>query len=155
MDAELESAAGANAPRLTDSEADEVAVAAAPTTLVAVCGLHMRGYPLEKQMLGCGARFIREDETAAKYSLVKLPTTPAKPGLVKQQQGGEAILLEVWEMPLEAFGGFAAAIPAPLGIGKVELRDGTEVPGFVCEAYAAAGAEDVTALRTWRKVVPL
>lgn len=155
VDAELESAAEASAPRLAGSAADEVAVAAVPTTLVAVCGLHMRGYPLEKQMLSCGARFIREDETAAKYSLVKLPTTPAKPGLVKQQQGGAAILLEVWEMPLEAFGGFAAAIPAPLGIGKVELRDGTEVPGFVCEAYAAVGAEDVTALRTWRKVVPL
>ena len=38
------------------------AAAAQATTLVAVCGLHMRGYPLEKQMLGCGARFIREDE---------------------------------------------------------------------------------------------
>ncbi|KQX56886.1 allophanate hydrolase [Paenibacillus sp. Root444D2] len=155
VDAELESAAEVSTPCVAGSAAEEVAVAAAPTTLVAVCGLHMRGYPLEKQMLGCGARFIREDETAAKYSLVKLPTTPAKPGLVKQQQGGAAILLEVWEMPLEAFGGFAAAIPAPLGIGKVELRDGTEVPGFVCEAYAAAGAEDVTALRSWRKVVPL
>ncbi|MDR6555592.1 allophanate hydrolase [Paenibacillus qinlingensis] len=126
----------------------------APTTLVAVCGLHMRGYPLEKQMQGCGARFIREDESAAKYSLVKLPTSPAKPGMIKQQQGGAAILLEIWEMPLAAFGGFAAAIPAPLGIGKVELRDGTEVPGFVCEAYAAAGAEDITALRGWRNVVP-
>lgn len=128
---------------------------AAQMTLVAVCGLHMRGYPLEKQMQGCGARFIREDESAAKYSLVKLPTSPAKPGMIKQQQGGAAILLEIWEMPLEAFGSFAAAIPAPLGIGKVELRDGTEVPGFVCEAYAAAGAEDVTALRSWRNVVPL
>lgn len=127
----------------------------AQTTLVAVCGLHMRGYPLEKQMQGCGARFIREDESAAKYSLVKLPTSPAKPGMIKQQQGGAAILLEIWEMPLEAFGGFAAAIPAPLGIGKVELRDGTEVPGFVCEAYAAEGAEDVTALRGWRNVAPL
>lgn len=131
------------------------ASAAPATTLVAVCGLHMRGYPLERQMLGCGARFIREDETAAKYSLVKLPTTPAKPGLVKREQGGAAIALEVWEMPLAAFGGFAAAIPAPLGIGKVELRDGTEVPGFVCEAYAASGAEDVTELGGWRQVVPL
>lgn len=130
-------------------------VVAAQTTLVAVCGLHMRGYPLEKQMQGCGARFIREDESAAKYSLVKLPTSPAKPGMIKQQQGGAAIQLEIWEMPLEAFGSFAAAISAPLGIGKVELRDGTEVPGFVCEAYAAAGAEDVTALRSWRNVVPL
>ncbi|UKS25394.1 allophanate hydrolase [Paenibacillus sp. HWE-109] len=135
--------------------ARESAASERATTLVAVCGLHMRGYPLEKQMLGCGARFIREDETAAAYSLVKLPTTPAKPGLIKQQQGGSAIRLEIWEMPLEAFGGFAAAIPAPLGIGKVELRDGTEVPGFVCEAYAAAGAEDVTSLGGWRQVVPL
>ncbi|WP_063795634.1 allophanate hydrolase [Paenibacillus sp. Soil750] len=135
------------------SRADSAA--AAQTTLVAVCGLHMRGYPLEKQMQGCGARFIREDESAAKYSLVKLPTSPAKPGMIKQQQGGAAIQLEIWEMPLEAFGGFVAAIPAPLGIGKVELRDGTEVPGFVCEAYAAEDAEDVTALRSWRNVVPL
>ncbi|OPH59646.1 allophanate hydrolase [Paenibacillus ferrarius] len=141
---------GKGAPNVEASSASVPAV-----TLVAVCGLHMRGYPLEKQMLGCGARFIREDETAAKYSLVKLPTTPAKPGLIKRQQGGSAILLEVWEMPLEAFGGFAAAIPAPLGIGKVELRDGTEVPGFVCEAYAAVDAEDVTSLGGWRQVVPL
>ncbi|MDR6881160.1 allophanate hydrolase [Bacillus sp. 3255] len=145
----------ADASASAEAAAVACASAAPATTLVAVCGLHMRGYPLEWQMLGCGARFIREDETAAKYSLVKLPTTPAKPGLVKREQGGAAIALEVWEMPLDAFGGFAAAIPAPLGIGKVELRDGTEVPGFVCEAYAAAGAEDVTALGGWRQVVPL
>lgn len=153
--ARAEVAAGVSAEASSSASASAVSPAAAQTTLVAVCGLHMRGYPLEKQMQGCGARFIREDESAAKYSLVKLPTSPAKPGMIKQQQGGAAILLEIWEMPLEAFGGFAAAIPAPLGIGKVELRDGTEVPGFVCEAYAAEGAEDVTALRSWRNVVPL
>lgn len=151
--AKAQVAASADVSVNSSSGADSVA--AAQTTLVAVCGLHMRGYPLEKQMQGCGARFIREDESAAKYSLVKLPTSPAKPGMIKQQRGGAAIQLEIWEMPLEAFGGFAATIPAPLGIGKVELRDGTEVPGFVCEAYAAEGAEDVTALRSWRNVVPL
>ncbi|WP_338111642.1 allophanate hydrolase [Paenibacillus aceris] len=148
-------AASASEGASVTADAGASAAGAQATTLIAVCGLHMRGYPLEKQMLGCGARFIREDETAAKYSLVKLPTTPAKPGLVKRAQGGAAIALEVWEMPLEAFGGFTAAIPAPLGIGRVELRDGSEVPGFVCEAYAAAGAEDVTALGGWRQVVPL
>ncbi|TVY09707.1 allophanate hydrolase [Paenibacillus cremeus] len=122
------------------------------TTLVAVCGLHMRGLPLEKQMQACGARFVREAASAAKYRLVKLPTVPAKPGMIKQPAGGASIQLEVWELPLAAFGGFAASIPAPLGIGKVELEDGTEVPGFVCEAYAAAdaGAEDITAFGGWR-----
>jgi len=128
-----------------------------PTTLVAVCGLHMRGYPLERQMLACGARFVEEAETAKAYRFVRLPTTPAKPGLVKRREGGASVRLELWEMPLSAFGGFAASIPAPLGIGKVELADGREVPGFVCEAYAAEaeGAEDITAAGSWRIAAPI
>jgi allophanate hydrolase len=122
------------------------------TTLVAVCGLHMRGYPLEKQMFECGARFVREDVTAAKYQLVKLPTVPAKPGLIKKQTDGASIHLEIWEMPTDAFGSFVTSIPAPLGIGKIELQDGSEVPGFVCEAYAAIEAEDITASGGWRNI---
>ncbi|WP_219837425.1 allophanate hydrolase [Paenibacillus sp. R14(2021)] len=133
--------------------ADDVVQNKPATTLVAVCGLHMRGFPLEKQMQACGAVFVRETESAAKYRLVKLPTMPAKPGMIKQEQGGAAITLEVWEMPLSAFGGFVASIPAPLGIGKVELNDGTEVPGFTCEAYAALTAEDITEAGSWRKAV--
>lgn len=57
------------------------------TTLVAVCGLHMRGFPLEKQMLECGAVFVREMSSAPRYQLVKLPTVPAKPG-DDQEAGG-------------------------------------------------------------------
>lgn len=122
------------------------------TTLIAVCGLHMRGYPLEKQMKDSGARFVREAHTAAKYQLVKLPTVPAKPGLIKKQTGGASIKLELWEMPTDALGHFTASIPAPLGIGKVELQDGLEVPGFICEAYAATDAEDITAFGGWRNL---
>ncbi|WP_332628430.1 allophanate hydrolase [Halalkalibacter flavus] len=121
-----------------------------PTTLIAVCGLHMRGLPLETQMKECRARFIREAVTAPKYQMIKLPTEPAKPGLIKQASGGGAIQLEIWEMPLSTFGGFAASIPEPLGIGKVELEDGSEVPGFICQAYAVEEAEDITALGGWR-----
>jgi allophanate hydrolase len=128
----------------------QIPAAEQKTTLVAVCGLHMRGLPLEKQMEASGAKFVRETTSAAKYRLVKLPTTPAKPGMIKQSQGGAAIQMELWEMPLESFGGFAAAIPAPLGIGKVELDDGTEVPGFTCEAYAAEYSEEITHLGGWR-----
>ena len=122
------------------------------TTLVAVCGLHMRGYPLEAEMRACGAEFVEEAATAPRYRFVKLPTVPAKPGLIKCAEGGASIRLELWRMPLSSFGGFAASIPAPLGIGKVELADGREVPGFVCEAYAAEGAEDITWAGSWRNV---
>ncbi|MEI7025856.1 allophanate hydrolase [Paenibacillus sp. y28] len=131
---------------------DVLPAARSTTTYIAVCGLHMRGYPLEKQLLACGARFVREAASAASYKFVKLPGLPAKPGMVKQEHGGASIQLEVWEMPLENFGAFAASIPAPLGIGKVELEDGSEIPGFICEAYAAGMAEDISALGSWRRV---
>lgn len=142
-------------PRQGNAETDAIlASTAAPalTTPVAVCGLHMRGFPLERQMLEHGARFLRRDYTADRYALYKLPTTPAKPGLVKHADGGGSIELEVWEMPLASFGSFAAAIPAPLGIGKIELQDGTEVPGFLCEAYAAGQGENITSAGSWRAI---
>ncbi|WP_173917609.1 allophanate hydrolase [Halobacillus sp. Marseille-Q1614] len=122
------------------------------TTDLVVCGLHMRGYPLEKQMRECGAEFVRETLTAPKYQLIKLPGHPAKPGMIKQNKGGAAISVEVWEMPVESLGCFTASIPSPLGIGKVELEDGSEVPGFICEGYAGSGAEDISALGGWRQV---
>ncbi|KQO14142.1 allophanate hydrolase [Paenibacillus sp. Leaf72] len=121
------------------------------TTLVAVCGLHMRGFALERQMHAFGASFVREASTAAKYELIKLSTTPAKPGMIKLDRGGVSVALELWRMPLARFGEFAALIPAPLGIGKVELEHGEEVPGFICEGYALEGAERISAYGGWRK----
>lgn len=126
------------------------------TTMVAVCGLHMRGFPLERQMHACGAKFIEEVMSAERYQFVKLPTEPAKPGMIKRSESERsrvgAVQLELWEMPLASFGAFVASIPAPLGIGKVELADGREVPGFICEAYATEGVEDITAVGSWRNV---
>ncbi|HEY4430994.1 MAG TPA: allophanate hydrolase [Paenibacillus sp.] len=120
---------------------------------VAVCGLHMRGFALEPQMTGLGAVFLEEAATAERYSLFKLPTVPAKPGLVRMKEGGASIALELWQMPLAAFGVFTASIPSPLGIGKIELHDGRIIPGFVCEAIAIEGAEDVTSLGGWRAAI--
>lgn len=122
------------------------------TILVAVCGLHMRGYSLEKQMLEHEAQFRCEALTAPKYELFKLPTSPAKPGLIKRTQGGASIQIEIWEMPLSQFGHFAALIPSPLGIGKIEMTDGSEISGFVCEAYACESAENITSAGSWRNI---
>lgn len=119
-------------------------------TTIAVCGLHMQGYPLEKQMTGHGAYFWREMRTAPCYEMIRLQTVPAKPGLIKKAQGGASIQLELWKMPVQSVGAFAALIPAPLGLGRVELEDGSEVIGFICEGYAEAEAENITASGGWR-----
>jgi allophanate hydrolase len=56
-------------------------------------------------------------------------------------------------MPLSSFGSFTAAIPAPLGIGKIKLQDGRLVSGFLCEASAAQDAVDMSHLGGWRNIV--
>ncbi len=126
------------------------AAAAQQYAIIAVCGLHMRGYPLEKQMTAHGAYFWRETRTAPCYDMIRLQTVPAKPGLIKKAQGGASIQLELWKMPVQSVGAFAALIPAPLGLGRVELEDGSEVMGFICEGYAETEADNITASGGWR-----
>jgi allophanate hydrolase len=119
--------------------------------LLAVCGAHMTGLPLNHQLTDRGARLHRLSRTAASYRLFALPGgPPARPGLVRAIPGAK-IEVEVWEVPISQFGSFVAAIPAPLGIGTVELEDGERVKGFLCEAYAVEGARDITDLASWRR----
>lgn len=120
--------------------------------VVAVCGLHMKGYSLESQMIECKSKFLRACKTDEKYKLFKLNTSPAKPGLIKVQNGGCAIEVELWEMPLDRFGYFTSLIPSPLGMGKVQLEDGSEVCGFICEEYGKEDAEDITMFGGWRNL---
>jgi allophanate hydrolase len=47
-------------------------------------------------------------------------------------------------------GSFLALIPAPLGLGSLLLEDGTTVQGFLCEAHALHGAQDITGFGGWR-----
>jgi allophanate hydrolase len=118
---------------------------------VAVCGAHLSGLPLNWQLTSRGARLVAKVKSAAEYRFVVLPGGPLlRPGMVRVGEGGGAIEMEIWEMPSREFGSFVAGISAPLGIGTVGLEDGSKVQGFVCEALAAEGAEDITPLGDWR-----
>jgi allophanate hydrolase len=122
------------------------------SVLVAVVGAHLSGQPLNYQLAERNAVLVRTCRTAAKYRLFALPgTKPPKPGLIRVAAGGAALEVEVWQMPIEAFGSFVAAIPSPLGIGSLELEDGTHVKGFTCEEFAVAAARDISAFGSWRK----
>jgi allophanate hydrolase len=118
---------------------------------VAVVGAHLSGQPLNWQLVERGARLVETIRTATGYRLYALAgTSPPKPGLVFDGSGAGGIEVEVWEMDAAAFGSFVALIPAPLGIGTVTLADGRSLQGFLCEAYAARGAEDITAFGGWQ-----
>lgn len=119
---------------------------------IAVVGAHLTGMPLNPELTGPGGVLIAATRTAPDYRLYDLPDTqPPKPGLV-QDPGhvGPGIEVEVWALPAAAFGAFVARIPAPLGVGKLALVDGSRVTGFLCEAHALQGAIEITRFGGWR-----
>jgi allophanate hydrolase len=142
--------AGADASLLT--LADRFHRASEARISVAVCGAHMEGLPLNHQLSSRQAVLLSRTRTAPVYRFYALPGGPPfRPGLVRVPTGGAAIDVEVWSVPAAHFGSFVDGIPSPLGIGKVELEDGSRVAGFVCESYAVANATDITSIGSWRR----
>lgn len=119
---------------------------------IGVVGAHLSGMPLNGQLTGVGGVLLAATRTAPDYRMFVLPdTVPPKPGVIREPGFvGPGLEIEVWGLPPAAAGAFVAAIPAPLGIGKVRLADGSEVSAFLCEAHAVTGAKEITALGSWR-----
>lgn len=118
---------------------------------VMVCGAHLAGQPLNWQLTERGAKLKSKTTTAPVYRMYALAGgPPLRPGLVLDESNGAAIDVEVWSVPTINFGSFVAGIPAPLGIGKVRLADGSQVAGFICESYGMKDAIEITYLKGWR-----
>lgn len=126
----------------------------ADTIDVLVCGAHLSGLPLNWQLTDRKAFLKQVTSTAKAYRMYALAGGPPyRPGLFRDTDNGAAIAVEVWSVPAEHFGSFVAGIPAPLGIGKVELADGTWVSGFICEPCGLKGAEEISELGGWRNYI--
>ncbi len=116
---------------------------------IAVCGAHMSGLPLNHQLTDRKAELVKTTKTAPVYRMFALDER--RPGLVRMNEGGAVLDLEVWRVPLAETGSFLAGIPAPLGLGRVLLDDGTDVSGFLCESYAVGDKPDITSYGGWRE----
>ncbi|MFI5907467.1 allophanate hydrolase [Dactylosporangium sp. NPDC051541] len=132
----------------------EAAAAADPagTTLLAVAGAHLSGLPLNGELVRLGAALEFRARTAAGYRLYRLPGPGVpRPGLVDTGDGpAGGIAVEVWRLPQHAVGALLGTVPAPLGMGRVRLDDGTEVLGFLAEAHRVRDATDVSSAGGWR-----
>jgi allophanate hydrolase len=98
-----------------------------------VVGAHLRGQPLNAELLDLGAIFVQQTRTAPQYRLFVLSDTSlAKPGMIRSGNGG-SIEIEIWELGATALGMLVASVPPPLVIGNVKLASGEWIKGFLCE----------------------
>ena len=127
---------------------------AQPLRLVVV-GAHMSGLALNWQLGERAGRLLRRTRTAPAYRLFSLTgLAPTRPALVHVGPSqGRAIDVEVWEMDSAHLGSFLQLVGPPLALGTVELSDGTQERGFVCEPRGvdpSGTALDITAFGGWR-----
>ncbi len=117
---------------------------------VCVFGAHLSGMPLNGDLKAMGGRFVRAAKTVPSYRMKLLPGAVPRPGVVRVNADGAVVEGEVWSLPFEGVGRLLATIPSPLGLGQVELDDGTRVTGFLAEAAALDGARDITQFGSFR-----
>jgi allophanate hydrolase len=122
---------------------------------IVVVGAHLSGMPLNAELSVRGARFLRATATTPDYRLFALDGGPPhRPGLMRVAPGqGHSIEVEVWALSPAEFGKFVSAIPSPLTIGSLELRDGTRPMGFLAEFEALRSARDISAYGGWRRFI--
>ena len=119
--------------------------------MVAVAGAHLSGLPLNPRLTQRGARLVGPARTSARYRLYALEhQSTLRPGLVRVAKGGAAVAVEVWAIPQAAYGAFVAEVAPPLSIGTLELEDGRQVQGFLCEGWAIDGRRDITEWGGWK-----
>ena len=119
---------------------------------IVVVGAHMSGLALNDELVRLGGSFARAVRTTADYRFYALAgSTPERPGLLRVTDGsGGSIAAEIWRLPVQGFGSFVAAVPAPLSIGTIRLDDGQSAKGFLVEAAGIPGSRDITDLGGWR-----
>ena len=118
---------------------------------VAVVGAHLRGQPLNGQLVDHGGELVATTRTSPRYRLHRLAGgPPLRPALERVPGCGRSIDVEVWSLDPAGLGHLVASIPPPLGIGSIELEDGRWVNGFICETHGLGDAPDITHHGGWR-----
>ncbi|MDX2270601.1 MAG: glutamyl-tRNA amidotransferase [Cyanobacteriota bacterium] len=114
----------------------------------AVNGTLMRGLALNENLHSVGATFLHESVTASMYRIWSIDDV--HPAMLRVKQGGAAIAVEVWDVPLIGLGKILLKEPPGLCIGKVFLSDGKQVLGVLGEPILCDGQQDITEWGGWR-----
>jgi len=128
-------------------EPEPALVSVAPGHDVAVFGAHLRGEPLNAQLVELGARYVRDVSTAPAFRMLLVEGSVDRPAVVRSGDGRE-LPGELWRLSPLAVTHLLDSIAAPLALGRIELADGSVVIGFT--ASVDGTERDITDHGGWR-----
>jgi hypothetical protein len=117
--------------------------------LIAVNGTLMKGHSTNNILLEAGAKFVRDARTAPFYRLWNVGDK--HPAMLRDEQGGASISLELWEIDPEKIIEVLEKEPPGLVIGRVLLDNGYSVMGILAEPYILADSKEITHYLGWRE----
>lgn len=115
---------------------------------LAVNGTLMRGLELNPNLINLGATFLKETTTAPCYRLWTI--ADKHPAMLRVENGGTAIAVELWEIPPQGLGTLLMQEPPGLCIGKVQLMSGEIVLGVLGEPWLCENQLEITEYGGWR-----
>jgi len=118
------------------------------TVHLAVNGTLMRGLELNHNLIDAGAQFVEETATDPHYQLYSIKDI--HPAMIRNQERGASITLEVWDVPSEGLVSILKKEPEGLCIGKVTLNDGRVVLGVLGEPHLCKEMKEITEYGGWR-----
>lgn len=118
---------------------------------LAVNGTLMRGLSLNKNLLELDAEFQNETLTSSNYRLWSIDDQ--YPAMIRDQNLGIKIELEVWTLSPEALISLLTKEPPGLCVGLVELDDGKRIFGVLGEPYILLNQKEITHFGGWRKYI--
>lgn len=121
------------------------------TLNLAVNGGLMRGFKDNQNLLDVNATFVREAQTKPIYRLFSI--NDIHPAMMRVTEGGKAIAVEIWAVPLAGIGTVLIQEPPGLCIGKVSLKDGEEVLGVLGESICCDRGKEITQYGGWRNYI--
>ncbi|OKH28525.1 allophanate hydrolase-related protein [Chroogloeocystis siderophila] len=119
--------------------------------LFAVNGTLMRGLELNPNLLAVNATFVRKAKTAPVYRLWSI--NDKHPAMLRVASGGNAIALEIWQIPPNGLVQVLLQEPPGLCIGKVVLEDSSEVLGVLGEPILCENQREITSWGGWRNYI--
>jgi hypothetical protein len=118
------------------------------TINLAVNGTLMRGLELNGNLLAIGATFQQEAKTAPIYRIWSI--NDRHPAMLRVETGGNAIALEIWNVPKASLATILLQEPPGLSIGKVYLSTGEIVLGVLGEPILCENQQEITQWGGWR-----